>query len=110
MMSFFPVPKGVLKKHDYFQSHFYWQSDENKKYGLSKWNILYQPKDQGVLGIMDLKLKNNALLRKWLFKLLIAKGMWQQLLTNKYFSSKPLVQVECKLEDSPFFIRANEGE
>jgi hypothetical protein len=31
MMSFFPVPRGVLKKLDYFRSRFYWQSDENKK-------------------------------------------------------------------------------
>jgi hypothetical protein len=38
MMSFFTIPKRVLKKLDYFRSMFYWQGDENKrKYRLMKW-------------------------------------------------------------------------
>ena len=31
MMSFFEIPRGVLKKLDYFRSRFFWQSDEHKK-------------------------------------------------------------------------------
>jgi hypothetical protein len=31
MLSFFKVPKGVLKKLDYYISQFFWQSDEHKK-------------------------------------------------------------------------------
>ena len=31
MLSFFEIPKGVLKKLDYFRSSFFWQSDEYKK-------------------------------------------------------------------------------
>jgi hypothetical protein len=72
-----------------------WQGDEHKiKYRLAKWSILCQPKDQRVLGIADLNLKNIALLSKWLFKLLTTDGTWQQLLRNKYLGSKPLVQLE----------------
>ena len=38
MMSFFEIPRGVLKKLDYFRSRFFWQSDEHKKkYRLTKW-------------------------------------------------------------------------
>jgi hypothetical protein len=45
MMSFFRIPKGVLKKLDYYRSRFYWQSDEHKKkYRLIKWGVLQQPK------------------------------------------------------------------
>jgi hypothetical protein len=62
-----------------------------KKYRITKWNILYQPKDQEDLDIMDLNLKNRALLSKWLFKLLTMEETWQQLLRNKYLRSKPLV-------------------
>jgi hypothetical protein len=41
MMSFFAIPKEVLKKLDYFRSRFYWQGDERKrKYRLAKWSIL----------------------------------------------------------------------
>ena len=104
MMSFFEIPKGVLKKLDYFRFRFFWQGDENKrKYRLARWNILCQPKDQGGLGIHDLKLKNIALLSKWLFKLLTTEGNWQQLLKNKYLGSKPLVQAEWKTGDSHFW-------
>jgi hypothetical protein len=32
------VPRGVLKKLDYFRSRFFWQSDDHKKkYRLTKW-------------------------------------------------------------------------
>ena len=46
MMFFFEIPKGVLKKLDYFRSQFFWQCDEHKrKYRLAKWDILCQPKE-----------------------------------------------------------------
>ena len=41
-------------------------------WGLS----VYRPKDQGGLGIHDLQVKNDALLSKWLFKLLTEDGLW----------------------------------
>jgi hypothetical protein len=31
MMLFFEIPKGVLKKFDYYRSRFFWQCDEHKK-------------------------------------------------------------------------------
>jgi hypothetical protein len=31
MISFFEVPKGVLKKLDYYRSRFFWQCDEHNK-------------------------------------------------------------------------------
>ncbi|WVZ88936.1 LOW QUALITY PROTEIN: hypothetical protein U9M48_035403, partial [Paspalum notatum var. saurae] len=104
MMSFFSIPKGVLKKLDYFRLRFFWQGDENKKkYKLAKLSILCQPKDQGGLGILDLSTKNSALLCKWMYKLLTSDGMWQQIHRNKYIGSKPLDQVEWKIGDSHFW-------
>jgi len=104
MMSFFEIPKGVLKKLDYFRSRFYWQGDgSRRKYRLAKWNTLCQPKVQGGLGIQDLRIKNIALLSKWLFKLLTSEGTWQQLLRNKYLGSQPLVQADWKPGDSHFW-------
>jgi hypothetical protein len=78
MMSFFEIPKGVRKKLDYFRSRFFWQSDEHKrKYRLAKWDIMWQPKEQGGLGIHNLELKNIALLSKWLYRMLTTEGTWQ---------------------------------
>jgi hypothetical protein len=52
MLSFFEVPRGVLKELDYYRSRFFWQCDEhNKKSRLTKWSILCRPKDFGGLGI-----------------------------------------------------------
>ena len=95
MMSLFEMLKGVRKKFDYFCSRFFWQSDEHKrKYRLAKWDILFQPKEQGGLGIHNLELKNIALLSKWLFRLLTMEGTWQQIIKNKYLGRKPIVQVQ----------------
>ena len=45
MVSSFRIPKGVLKKLDYFRSRFFWQSDgHKKKYRLARWGILCTPK------------------------------------------------------------------
>jgi hypothetical protein len=75
MISFFLLPKGVLHKLDYYRSRFFWQGDNEKnKYRLAKWSVVCSPKDQGRLGIHDLKVKNTALLGKWLFKLLTEEG------------------------------------
>lgn len=88
---------------DFFRSRFFWQSDDNKKYRLSKWNIVCPPKDQGGLVIEVLEIKNMCLLSKWLFKILPEEGMWQQIIKNKYLQGKTLSQVEAKPTDSPFW-------
>ena len=65
MMSFFEIPRGVLKKWDYFRSHFFWQSDEHKtKYRLTKWEVVCTPKDQEGLGVLNLDVHNKYLLSK----------------------------------------------
>ena len=65
MISFFQLPKGVLYKLDYFRSRFFWQGDSEKRnYRLARWDVVCRPKEQGGLGICDLKIKNSALLGK----------------------------------------------
>jgi hypothetical protein len=95
MLSFFEVPKGVLKKLDYYRSRFYWQCAEHrKKYRLTKWSILCRPKDCGGLGIKSLEIQNKCLLSKWLFKLINEEGIWQNILRRKYLSNKTIAQVK----------------
>ena len=102
MMSFFEIPKGVLKRLDFYHSTFFWQGNsDKKKYRLAKWDILCRPKDQRGLGIADLSITNKCLPSKWLFKLLNEDGTWQTLLRNKYLSSS-LSQVKIKHGDSHF--------
>jgi hypothetical protein len=77
--------------------------DTLETYQLTRWNIICWPKDQGGLGIKVLDIKNSCLLSKWLFKLLNEKGMWQELIHNKYLKTKTLSQVQAKPTDSSFW-------
>jgi hypothetical protein len=104
MMSFFEIPKWVIKNLDHYRSRFFWQGSSQKhRYRLAKWDILCRPKDQGGLGILDLQLQNKCLLAKWLVNLLNTDGIWQSMLWNKYIRGKSLTQVEAKPYDSHFW-------
>ena len=104
MMSFFEILKGVLKKLDQYRSRSFWQGGlDKKKYRLAKWDILCRPKDQGGLGLIDLKVPNKCLLSKWIVNLVNGKGTRQSLFRNKYLSSKSLTQVQAKPNDSHFW-------
>jgi hypothetical protein len=103
MMSFFEVSKDILKKLDFYRSAFFWQGDNHKKYRLLKLEILYLPKGQGGLGIMNLEIQNVCLLSKWLYKLVNEDGVWQDLLRKKYLKNKIISEVHWKPRDSHFW-------
>ena len=76
MISFFEIPREVLKKLDYFRLRFFWQNDEHKKkYRLTKWEVVCTLKDQGGLEVLNLDVHNKCLLSKWLFKLMNGDGV-----------------------------------
>ena len=103
MILFFKIPKGVLRKIDYYRSRFFWQGNEHKtKCRLTRWNIICRSKDQGGLGVHNLEIQNQCLLSKWLFKLINEQGVWQDLLKRKYLGTKSITQVEWKQGDSHF--------
>ncbi|WVZ49477.1 LOW QUALITY PROTEIN: hypothetical protein U9M48_000835, partial [Paspalum notatum var. saurae] len=85
MLSFFEVPRGVLKKTDYYISRFY----NTKRSTVSR----------------DGKSFANQKTREglWLFRLYNEDGMWQQLIRNKYLKNKTLSQVCKKPGDSHFW-------
>lgn len=61
-------------------------------------------KGPGGLGIENLEIKNKCVLSKWLYRLSQeSKGMWAQILRNKYLHSKTLAQVTVRPNDSPFW-------
>nr|AAP04197.1 hypothetical protein [Oryza sativa Japonica Group] len=77
--------------------------DHKKKYRLTRWDIICQPKDQGGLGIHNLEIQNKCFLSKWLYKLINEEGVWQDLLKRKYLYNKSITQVEKKQGDSHFW-------
>jgi len=49
------------------------------------WENLCKPKEEGGLGIKNVRHFNRALLAKWKWRLMgEEKGMWKQILTSKY--------------------------
>jgi hypothetical protein len=111
IFSFFEVPRGVLKKLDYFRSRFFWQSDDHKKkYRLTKWEVVCTPKDQGGLRVLNLDVHNKCLLSKWIFKWINGDGVWQHMLRNKYLRDKTLTQIQYMPEDSQFWAGLMKGK
>jgi hypothetical protein len=75
MLSFFEIPKDVLEKLITLGQDFFGRMIvRRKKYRLTKWDIVCQPKDQGGLGIQNLEIQNQCLLSKWFFKLINEEG------------------------------------
>src|SRR6266498_5772006 len=59
MLSFFEIPKEVLKRLDFYRSRVFWQREEHKKkYRLAKWSVICTPKDQGGLAVLKLGVHN----------------------------------------------------
>ena len=68
---------------------------------LTKWSG-WSPEVQRGVGVQDLQVKNDALLSKWLFKLLTEDGVWQTLF-HKYLGQEALSQAYWKPGDSHFW-------
>jgi hypothetical protein len=63
LLSFFEIHKWVRKRLNFYRSRFFWQKDgQNKKYRLTKWNIVCRTKDQGVLELRYLILRIDVYL------------------------------------------------
>jgi hypothetical protein len=66
----FKMPISILEQVDKYRKHCLWnRGDVNKKGGcLVAWRKATKPKDQGGLGIIDLRAHNTTVLLKFLHK------------------------------------------
>lgn len=78
--SYFFVPKWVIKSIDKVRRNLLWKGKEKIGGGcLMKWNNIYNNKDQGGLGILNLRELNQALLGKWRWRLLTSFNLkWKR--------------------------------
>ncbi|XP_049344154.1 uncharacterized protein LOC125808498 [Solanum verrucosum] len=86
-LSFFVELIGsILKKMDRLRRRFLWEGNIlTHKYSLGKWQSVTHPKTQGGLGIRNLKLHNNNLLMKWLWRYRqTGTGFWRDVIKAKY--------------------------
>ncbi|XP_039058529.1 uncharacterized protein LOC120202126 [Hibiscus syriacus] len=85
-MSLFKISVVVRKKLESIMANFLWGSSaEKKKFHWINWNDVCKNKELGGLIISDLKLRNRALLGKWVWKFGSEKdSWWKTMICSKY--------------------------
>lgn len=92
-LSTLALPKGVLKQIDKFRKHCLWRGSDlnSKKPPKAAWEMICKPKEEGGLGVLDLKKQNEALLMKKLDKFLNRKDIpWVSLIWEKHYANGKL--------------------
>ena len=85
------LPRGVIENIDRIRKQCLWRGNtENRRGGnLVAWETVQKPQKQGGLGIINLKLQNNALLLKHLHKFSNQADIpWVQLVWFKYYQDR----------------------
>jgi len=85
-LSFFKAPHAVCHKISSIQRGFLWTGgDDQKHISWVSWENVCKPKEEGGLGIKDIRMFNCALLAKWKWRMLSEeKGKWKDILLSKY--------------------------
>lgn len=86
-LSFFKLPKFVLNRLKSIQCQFLWVGllGGKKRVAWVKWEEICKSKECGGLGIKDIEGFNEALLGKWLWRLLENRdALWSKVLFSKY--------------------------
>lgn len=87
------LPKGVIKQIDKFRKHRLWRgSDLNlRKPSQAAWELVYKPKEEGGLGVLDLQKQNEALLMKNLDKFMNRRDIpWVTMVWEKHYPNGKL--------------------
>lgn len=84
-MSLFKIPECVAKEIDKIQARFLWGGDEAKrKIHLVRWKEVLN-KNQGGLGIRDIRVTNECLLLKWWWRYALEdEALWKSVICAKY--------------------------
>nr|KYP60964.1 Putative ribonuclease H protein At1g65750 family [Cajanus cajan] len=85
-LSFFKMPKKVVRKIVTLQRNLLWGAKEgNRKISWVSWRKVCQSKKQGGLGVKDIEMFNDALLGKWRWGLFHQhQSLWSRILNSKY--------------------------
>jgi len=85
-LSTFKAPESIYKTIINIQRRFLWGwGKERRSIAWVSWEDLCKPKEEGGLGLKDIKKVNAALLAKWRWRFLSQdKGKWKEVLESKY--------------------------
>jgi hypothetical protein len=86
-----------------YMEHFLWNNTDKHRYHLASWQLVSQKKEEGGLGILDLRSLNLALLASWIFRYQLHKNaIWVKIVDSKYKTSDPNIFRCPDLGSSPF--------
>lgn len=88
-LSFFKAPTGIISKLESLFKRFLWGGGEDsRKINWVRWDKVCRAKDEGGLGIQNLKAFNLALLGKWEWRMCSEKNsLWYKVLVSRYGES-----------------------
>ena len=84
------LPAGVIENIDRIRKQCLWRGNDRTKKGgcLAAWPMIMKPKLKGGLGVINLRLQNDALLLKQLHKFYNKRDIpWVQLVWSKYYAN-----------------------
>jgi hypothetical protein len=87
------VPITIFIHFEKCGRQFLWADKEDKSQGkcLASWEMIYMPKDQGGLGVLDLRIQNKALLLKNLHQFYNRQDIpWVNLVWQAYYNNGQL--------------------
>ncbi|GKV25593.1 hypothetical protein SLEP1_g35004 [Rubroshorea leprosula] len=86
LMLAYKIPKGILFSLDKIRRNFLWGGmGERKKINWVNWEKVCRRKENGGLGVKDLRKFNMALLGKWWGRLAKGEdGLWSKVISSKY--------------------------
>lgn len=82
----FRIPASIAKRLKQSMRNLLWEGvSEGKKDHLINWEIVFQSKKKGGLGVGNLRKQNEALLRKWLWRLQNeTNALWYMVIRSIY--------------------------
>ena len=85
-MSLFQIPTSIKVKLEKIQRRFLWGGlGTTRKIHWVDWNSVCNHKDNGGLEIMDVSIKNRALLYKWFWRYgEEPSALWRKIIDSKY--------------------------
>jgi len=93
-LSFYKAPTSVCDKISSIQRGFLWAWGKKSKYiAWVRWENVCKSKEEGGLGVKDIKKFNRALLTKWKWRMMSEeKGKWKEILVSKYYNGTVSIQ------------------
>ncbi|GMI94627.1 hypothetical protein HRI_003132000 [Hibiscus trionum] len=84
-LSIFRAPVSVANSLNRLFAKFIWGHNKAKAIHWIKWDTLCLPRDLGGMGLVDVKVKNQALLNKWLWCFGTENDkLWRRVIVAKY--------------------------